>query len=108
MKTKMQKLDQEITSIKKQMFEIGDMRPGSLTQQMRKAKENYGSYCQLSYTYRGKGRTGYIREGFVKQVAAETANYKLYKELLDQLILLSIEKSELRMELSKKALATEN
>lgn len=104
MKTKMQKLDQRITSIKKQIFEIGDMRPGSLTQQMRKAKESYGSYWQLSYTYRGKGRTGYIREEFVQQVTAETANYRLYKELLDMLIQLSIEKSELQMELGKKDL----
>lgn len=104
MKTKMQRLDQEITSLKKQMFEFGDMRPGSLTQQMRKAKQNYGSYWQLSYTYRGKGRTGYVREEFVKQVTAETANYKLYKKLLDNLIQLSIEKSELQMELGKKYL----
>ena len=105
MKTKIQKVEQEIASIKKEIFEIGDMRPGSLTKQMRKAKEKYGAYWQLSYTHRGKGRTGYIREEFVEQVKAETVNYKRYKKLADRLIKLSIEKSSLKMTLGKKDLA---
>lgn len=105
MKTKIQKVEQEIASIKKEMYEIGDMRPGSLTKQMRKAKEKYGAYWQLSYTYRGKGRTGYVRKEFVEQVKAETVNYKRYKQLADLLIKLSIEKSSLKMELCKIALA---
>ena len=101
MKTKIKKVGKEIGAIKKEMFEIGDMRPGSLTKQMRKAKEKYGAYWQLSYTHRGKGRTGYIREKFVGQVKAETANYKHYKKLADKLIKLSIEKSNLKMKLGK-------
>lgn len=104
MKTKIKKVEQEIVAIKKEMFGIGDMRPGSLTRQMRKAKEKYGAYWQLSYTYRGKGRTGYVREEFVDQVKAETVNYKYYKKLANQLIKLSIEKSCLKMELGKKEL----
>lgn len=105
MKTKIKKVEQEIAAIKKEMFGIGDMRPGSLTRQMRKAKEKYGAYWQLSYTHRGKGRTGYVREEFVGQVKAETVNYKHYKKLADRLIQLSIEKSHLKMELGKKNLA---
>jgi hypothetical protein len=77
MKTKTQKVEQEIATIKKKMFDIGDMRPGSLTKQMRKAKEKYGAYWQLSYTYSGKGHTGYIREECVKQVKAETLSHDL-------------------------------
>jgi hypothetical protein len=102
MKTKIRKVEQEIALIKKEMCEIGDMRPGSLTKQMRKAKEKYGAYWQLSYTYRGKGRTGYVREECVEQVRAETVNYKRYKKLTDRFINLSIEKSRLKMELGKK------
>ncbi len=104
MKTKIIKIEQEIATIKKEMFEIGDMRPGSLSKQMRKAKEKYGAYWQLSYTYGGKGRTGYVREEFVEQVKAETVNYKRYKKLADRLIKLSIEKSVLKMESGKKEL----
>jgi len=102
MNKKLQKIEQKIAIIKKEMYETGDMRPGSLTKQMRKAKEKYGAYWQLSYTYRGKGRTGYVREECVDQVKAETVNYKKYKKLTDRLIKLSIEKSCLKMELVKK------
>lgn len=105
MKTKITKIEQEIATIKKEMFVIGDMRPGSLSRQMRKSKEKYGAYWQLSYTYGGKGRTGYVREEFVEQVKAETVNYKRYKKLADRLIKLSIEKSRLKMELGKITLA---
>lgn len=104
MKTKIIKIEQEIATIKKEMFEIGDMRPGSLSRQMRKSKEKYGSYWQISYTHMGKGRTGYIREENVKQVKEETANYKRYKKLADRLIKLSIEKSSLKMQLDKENL----
>ena len=105
MKTKIWKIGQEIDAVKKEIFEIGDMRPGSLTRQMRKAREKYGAYWQLSYTYRGKGRTGYVREECVEQVKAETVNYKRHKKLTGRLIKLSIEKSRLKMELGKKDLA---
>lgn len=104
MKTKIIKIEQEIARIKKEMFEIGDMRPGSLSRQMRKSKEKYGSYWQISYTHMGKGRTGYIREENVKQVKVETANYKCYKKFADRLIKLSIEKSSLKMQLDKENL----
>ena len=105
MKTKIWKIGQEIDAVKKEIFEIGDMRPGSLTRQMRKAREKYGAYWQLSYTYRGKVRTGYVREECVEQVKAETVNYKRHKKLTDRLIKLSIDKSRLKMELGKKDLA---
>ena len=106
MKTKIKKIGQEIATIKKEMFGIGDMRPGSLTRQMRKAKEKYGSYWQLSYTQQGKGRTAYVREENVGQVKEETTNYKRYKKLAGRLIKLSIEKSRLKMELAKKDLVS--
>ncbi len=104
MKTKLKKIKEEIANIKKEMLVIGDMRPGSLSRQMRKAKEKYGAYWQLSYTHQGKGRTGYIRDDFVGQVKKETANYKQYKKLTDKLIKLSIDRSDLKMAAGKKGL----
>ncbi|MBI1748831.1 MAG: hypothetical protein HYR55_19930, partial [Acidobacteria bacterium] len=78
-------------------------RPGPLTQQLRKAKEKYGAYWQLSYPHRGKGKTEYIREAFVAQVKIETANFTRYRKLFDRLIKLSIELSRLKMAAGKKA-----
>ena len=102
MKNKLKKVKESIAAIKNEMFAIGDMRPGSLSKQMRKAKEKYGAYWQLSYTHRGKGHTGYIREECVEQVKMETLNYKRYKKLSDKLINLSIEQSNLKMEINKE------
>lgn len=98
----MERIKDSIGQIKKQIFEIGDMRPGSLSRQMRKAKEKYGSYWQLSYTYHGKGKTEYVREQFVGHVKAETVNFKRYRKLSDQLVKLTIDLSRLKMELAKE------
>ncbi len=97
------KMEDEMNRVKQQIFELGNMRPGSLTRQMRKAKEKYGAYWQLSYTYRGKGKTEYIRDAFVGQVKTETANFKRYRKLTDRLIELSIKLSRLKMDAGKKA-----
>jgi hypothetical protein len=95
------KLESKINKTKQELLELGDMRPGSLSRQMRKAKEKYGAYWQLSYTHMGKGRTEYIKPETLKQVKTEVANYKRYRKLSDRLVGLSIEKSRLKMELGK-------
>jgi hypothetical protein len=62
----------------------------------------YGAYWHLSYTHRGKGYTQYIRDAFVPQVKAEVSNFKRFRKLIDRLITLSIERSQLRMKTDKK------
>jgi len=37
------------------------MRPGSLTKQRRNAKEKKWGFYQLSYTYKMKSKTEYVR-----------------------------------------------
>jgi hypothetical protein len=86
------KLKREITKLKKQLSELGDMRPGSLTRQTRSwGKE----YWQISYTHRGRGRTGYVSEENYERVKTETENYKRFKELCNTLIDKSIEYAKL-------------
>jgi|GEM_PF-978363 len=100
-KLKLGRIEDSIVRIKKQLYEIGDLRPGSLTQQKRKSKTAYGAYWHLSYTHDGKGHTEYIRSEAIAQVKAEVKNYQRYRKLSDQLIKLSIEKSKLKMALSR-------
>lgn len=89
--------------IKEALLRLGDMRPGSLSRQMRRAKQKYGSYWQLSYTYGGMGKTEYIRDDFVDQLKQETESFKRYRKLSNKLVKLSIELSRLKMELAKNA-----
>lgn len=54
------------------------MRPGSLTRQSRSWDKEY---WQISYTHRGRGRTGYISDANYAKVKVETENHKKFKEL---------------------------
>lgn len=103
-RSKLERLEKSIVRIKKQIYEIGDLRPGSLTQQKRTSKTSYGAYWHLSYTHDGKGRTEYIRAEALAQVKKEVSNYQRYRKLTDHLIKLSIEKSQMKMRLSRTKL----
>ena len=96
------RLEEAIDRIKREIGTIGALRPGSLSKQARKAKTTYGAYWHLSYTHRGKGHTEYIRDAFVRQVKTEVSNFKRFRKLLDRLITLSIERSQLKMKTDKK------
>ncbi len=86
------KLKREIAKLKKQLNELGDMRPGSLTRQSRSwGKE----YWQISYTHRGRGRTGYVSDENYSRVKRETENYKKFKEVCAILVDKSIEYAKL-------------
>ena len=98
----LKKMKEEIGWAKQQLLELGDIRPGSLTRQMRKAKKKYGGYWQLSYTHKGKGKTEYIRDANVRQVKTEIANFKRYRKLMNRLIDLSITLSQLKMNAGKE------
>ena len=98
----LERLEEAIQGLKREIGNLGALRPGSLSQQARKTKTPYGAYWHLSYTHRGKGHTQYIREAFVPQVKAEVANFKRFRKLIDRLITLSIERSQHRMKTDKR------
>ena len=66
--SKLERLEEAIHGIKREIGKIGALRPGSLSKQARTTKTTYGAYWHLSYTHRGKGHTQYIRDAFVPQV----------------------------------------
>jgi hypothetical protein len=90
-------IDKRISQIKQKLCEIGDMRPGSLTMQYRDPENKKGGYYQISYTYKMKSRTEYVRPPFVKQVAKQVKSYKCFKNLMEEWIELALEKSKLLM-----------
>ena len=99
---KLERLEEAIQGIKREIGKLGALRPGSLSKQSRKTKTTYGAYWHLSYTHRGKGHTQYIRDALVAQVKAEVSNFKRFKKLIDRLITLSIERSQLKMKTDTK------
>jgi len=82
------------------------MRPGTFTRQYRDPKRKIGPFHQLSYTYRMKSRTEYVRPAFISRLKKEIANFKRFKQLIQKwiefaLILSKIQTAEAKKNLEK-------
>ena len=110
-----QELRQRIAATKQAMLELGDMRPGALSQQYNvcgnprcackdpEHPRKHGPYYQLSYSRHGKSKTEFVKRGAVDRIKREVETYKRFVALMDELIDLSIELSRLQsVEESKK------
>lgn len=99
---KLQQIEEKIKEIKKELYLIGEMRPGTLSKQYKDPVKKGGEYYQLSYTHKMKSRTEYIRPIFVKETKEQVKNYKKFKKLLEVWIDLSIDHCRLKMDLVKR------
>lgn len=90
-------VEDRILAIKNQLRDVGDMRPGSLTEQYRDPKTRTGPYYQISYTHKMQSKTEYVRREFINEVRQQIQNYKKFKELVEEWISLGIQHSQLSM-----------
>jgi len=92
-------IEEEITQVKQHLFDIGEMRPGSLSKQ----KRSRGTmYHQLSYMHNGKGHTEYVRKELVPTVRKQLDMYRTYVELNRRWKSLAIELCKLKAEWAKR------
>jgi hypothetical protein len=87
---KLLQIEKQITDIKQQLMDIGDMRPGSLTKQYKNPKDRKGGFYQISYTQKNKSKTEYVRPYHVKVLKTQIKSYKRWKMLVERWIELSI------------------
>ncbi len=99
---RLQQIQRQIKSIKRELERIGEMRPGSLSRQYRIPKKQIGGYYQLSYTHKMKSHTEYVRPRLVKEVRRQIATYKRFKQLTEEWIVLGIEECKLKMDIAKR------
>ena len=102
---KIQKLEEKIQKLKRSVAALGNLRPGSVSQQTaggpnRKPRK----YWQISYTYKMRSRTDYLRDDLVEKVKKETLEYKKFKKIVDEIIDLSIQLSKEKIQIVKKQL----
>lgn len=90
-------LEKRIAKLMEKLVKIGPMRPGSISKQYRDRQKQSGVYYQLSYTHKMKSRTEHVWPEHVKELRAEIAEYKKFKELTSELIDLSIELSKAKI-----------
>jgi len=106
---KIHSLELRIDKIKRELAELGDMRPGSMSEQYNvcgtagchcKASppQKHGPYYQVSFSRKGKSSTRFVKKKDVPTVRRQLRNYKRLKELVDRWIDLSTELSLLRIE----------
>lgn len=93
----------KIENLKQQLAELGPMHPGSLSEQYNvcgkpdcrckdaKKPQKHGPYYQLSFTWRGKGRTRFVRAERLAEVRQKIDNYKRFRELTDEWVDLVVE-----------------
>ena len=99
---RIQQIERRIARIKEELQAVGPMRPGSLTCQYRDPESSAGPYWQISYTRQMKSRTEYVRREWVAEIRKQIAMHKRFKRLIDQWLNLSIERSQLTMQIAKQ------
>jgi len=104
-----QSLEARIEEIKQQITTLGDLRPGNLTQQYNVCGKpdcrckatppiKHGPYYQLSFTWKGKSKSHFVRRQDLAVVKKQLRNYRRLRQLLDRWLVLAMELSRLRLE----------
>lgn len=96
MATHLKQVEDQIDRIKQQLMALGFMRPGSITKQYRFPKERRRPFYQISYTYRMRSRSEYVRPENVDALRKETANFRRFRKLIDRWVGLALAASQLR------------
>jgi hypothetical protein len=102
-------LESQIRKIKSELDRLGDLRPGSLSEQYNvcgnpncRCKEDpskrHGPYYQLSLTRKGRSRTKFVKKPHLAEVKKQLKCYARLRTLVDRWIDLSSELCELRLE----------
>jgi len=103
MNKKLDLIGKKIQKVKDELLQIGEMRPGSLTMQYQKPAKKRGGYYQISYTYKMRSRTEYVRPEFVEDLKVQVDNFKRFKTLTQEWADLAIEYSRLKMDIAKRS-----
>jgi hypothetical protein len=99
---RLEKIQKEIEEIKQELQGIGEMRPGCLSKQIYYRNDKKYPYYQISYTYKMKSHTEYVRDEFVSEVREQIKNYRRFKRLTNRWVDLAIKHAKLKMKIEVK------
>jgi len=109
MEKRIHTIERKIGKIKEELLSIGDLRPGSLSQQYNvcgnpncRCKEDpprrHGPYYQLSFTRKGRSGTKFVKKHRLATVRKQLKSYSRLRKLVDTWIELSTELSQLKVD----------
>jgi len=108
MATQLERWQQRIEDIKQKLMELGEMRPGALSQQYNvcgqpqcrckdpRDPRKHGPYWQLSYTHLGKSTTEFVKPALLSEVRQQLARYARFRKLTNDWVDLSLRIAKLR------------
>lgn len=112
---RIQFLEEKIQEIKTQLLALGNMRPGSLSQQYNvcgkpgcrckdpKNPKRHGPYYQLSYVHQGKSTTQFIRPELRATVRTQIATFKKFRKLTDRWVDLALTVAKLKLDAARRS-----
>jgi len=100
-------LEATIEKLKQELMTLGDLRPGTLSEQYNvcgKARcackadppRKHGPYYQVSFTWQGRSRTQFVRREHVATVRQQLRTYERLRKLVEAWIAAGLELSPLR------------
>ena len=104
----------QIAAIKRELVQLEELRPGSLSRQYNvcgspgcrcKAKppQKHGPYYHLSYTRKGKGGTRSVTRADLPLIRTQLANYARLRDLVDRWIDLASDLSDRTLQAQHEA-----
>lgn len=101
-------LEGKIEKLKAELMILGDLRPGSLSEQYNvcgtagcqcKADppRKHGPYYQVSFTWQGRSKSQFVRREHVATVRQQLRNYQRLRDLVEHWIAAGLELSRLRL-----------
>jgi len=105
--TRQAQLEAKIDQLKQDLLTLGDLRPGTLSEQYNvcgKARcackadppRKHGPYYQVSFTWQGRSRTQFVRREHVATVRQQLRTYERLRKLVEAWIAAGLELSPLR------------
>ena len=109
MEKRIRALEIQIERIKRELGGLGDLRPGSLSEQYNvcgnpncRCKEDpskrHGPYYQISFTRNGRSRTKFVKRPHLADVKKQLKSYARLRSLVDRWVELSSDLCQLRLE----------
>lgn len=107
-------IERRIEATKRSLTKLGPMHPGSLSEQYNvcgkprcrckdpKKPRRHGPYYQLSYTWRGRSTSRFVRPERVTEIRHKVENYKQFRELVNEWVDLAVELARAERDTSKQ------
>jgi hypothetical protein len=108
-------VQRRLAHLQRELLALGPVHPGSISEQYNvcgqpgcrckdpKNPQKHGPYYQLSFTWRGKSSTRFLRPEQVELMRQKVANYKRLRELMNEWVSLGVELERAEREKEKRA-----